>query len=136
MKNLILTISILFLGIQTFAQAPIISVAPDSLSETLFIVRLPLNHSLFQTTGIVILIFNIATEFFPSGNYQNYALQFDGVDDMVEGPSTGFPVGNSDRTIELWFKRISQPVCGGYLYLMGIGAIGTSLMHFQLEMIE
>jgi len=35
MKNLILTITILFLRIQVFAQAPIISVSPDSLSENL-----------------------------------------------------------------------------------------------------
>jgi len=35
MKNLILTITILFLGIQVFAQAPVISVSPDSLNEDL-----------------------------------------------------------------------------------------------------
>ena len=127
MKNLILTISVLFLGIQTFAQAPIISVSPDSLSETLFIGKTSTQPLTISNNGNSDLNFSISTEFFPSGNYQNYALQFDGVNDMVEGPSTGFPVGNSDRTIELWFKRISQPVFGGLLIIWELGQLGPTI---------
>ena len=131
MKNLILTISILFFGIQTFAQSPIISVTPDSLSETLFIGKTSNQLLTISNNGNSDLTFNISTEFFPSGNDQNYALQFDGVNDMVEGSSAGFPVGNSDRTVELWFRRISQPVYGGQL--LGYGSWGNYEQAYTLS---
>ena len=48
-----------------------------------------------------------------------YALQFDGIDDMVVGSDEEFPTGNSNRTLELWFNRISQPVEEGTLMAYG-----------------
>ncbi len=84
MKNLILTISILFIGIQTVAQSPIISIDPDSLTENLFYARSSTQTLTISNTGTSDLIYQIEPTILPRENYQNYALQFDGVDDYVE----------------------------------------------------
>ena len=123
MKKLILTISILLFGIQIFAQSPIISVTMDSLSENLYTGKSSPQSFNISNSGNSNLTFNISTEFSSSGTNQNYALQFDGVDDMVEGSAEGFPSGNSNRTIELWFNRIGQPVESGAL--IGYGTWGN-----------
>jgi hypothetical protein len=133
MNNLLLAISILFLGIQSFAQAPIISVAPDSLSENLFTGKSSTQSFNISNNGNSNLIFNISTEFSPGGTNQNYALQFDGVDDMVEGSAEGFPSGNSNRTIELWFNRIGQPTQSGALIGYGTWGNYDQLYQFYIE---
>ena len=83
MKTLILTISILFIGIQTVAQTPIISVDPDSLSENLFYARASTQTLTISNAGTSDLNYQIIPTILPRENYQNYALQFDGVDDYV-----------------------------------------------------
>jgi hypothetical protein len=48
------------------------------------------------------------------------AFSFDGVDDFVEAPTSGFPTGSSDRTLELW-ARIDAAV-SGEAFFAGYGA--------------
>jgi hypothetical protein len=104
MKTLILTISILFIGIQTFAQTPIISVDPDSLSENLFFARASTQTLTISNNGNSDLIYQIKPTILPRENYQNYALQFDGVDDYVDVFEGGVlqGLGNDNFTLSAW----------------------------------
>jgi hypothetical protein len=112
MKNLILTILILFLGIQTLAQAPIISVSPDSLVVGVLLGSTKTETLTISNQGGSNLYFDVSAG--------SYALQFDGINDVVAGLDYGFPMGNSNRTLELWFNRISQPTSEGTLMLYGM----------------
>jgi hypothetical protein len=52
------------------------------------------------------------------------ALQFDGMDDFVQAPTTGLPTGNSDRTLQLWVKLNVIPM-GHEAYFAGYGNFGS-----------
>ena len=43
------------------------------------------------------------------------ALNFDGIDDRVQGSDAGFPMGNQPRTIEAWVKVASVTTHGNIL---------------------
>src|SRR5258708_18649374 len=48
------------------------------------------------------------------------AFSFDGVDDYVQATTTGFPAGNSNRTIEFWV-RINEFLSGDEVFFVGYG---------------
>ncbi len=52
------------------------------------------------------------------------ALQFDGVDDFMQAPTTGLPTGNSDRTLQLWVKLNAIPI-GHEAFFAGYGNFGS-----------
>jgi uncharacterized repeat protein (TIGR02543 family) len=64
------------------------------------------------------------------------ALDFDGADDYVTGSDTGFPTGNSPRTIEAWVKAPAQGTFGPIMEwgsfadnqksALGVSATGTA----------
>ena len=101
MKTLITVI--ILLGLQVFAQSPIISVEPDSLTENLFYSRSSTQTLTVSNTGTSDLIYQIEPNILPREDYQNYALQFDGVDDYVNVPDSGSLNLVNELTIETWF---------------------------------
>jgi hypothetical protein len=90
-------------GLTLLPPPPIIAVSPESLSVTLAHGETKECYLTITNAGSGDLCFRV----FGSG--RNYALQFDGVDGMVVATANGLPLGNSNRTIELWFWRESQP---------------------------
>ena len=96
-------------------EPPIIAINPDSLVISVLPGTKKTKILTINNQGPSNLNFNIFGGFSSS----NYALQFDGIDDMVQGSSIGFPIGNSNRTIELWFKRFGQPFEEGTIIAYG-----------------
>jgi hypothetical protein len=59
------------------------------------------------------------------------AFWFDGIDDQFSAPTAGFPVGTSDRTIELWTKLDSFN-SGGESFVAGYGQFGLNNAAYAL----
>jgi len=53
------------------------------------------------------------------------SVQFDGEDDVIQTSTSGFPTGNSDRTMAAWFKVNEFIHLGRSAFLMGYGTFGT-----------
>jgi hypothetical protein len=60
------------------------------------------------------------------------AFAFDGVDDFVEAPTSGFPTGSSDRTLELWIRIDASMVFTSEVFFVGYGAFGSAGQTYQL----
>jgi hypothetical protein len=60
------------------------------------------------------------------------AFNFDGVDDFVQAPTSGLPIGSSDRTIELWAK-VDTFVSGESFFVgYGFGPSGQAITPLDL----
>ncbi len=93
----------MIVNIPVHAQAvhpPVMTVAPDSLGLSMDAGDSTTRVFTIGNTGLGMLSFRIDEQH----SDQDYALRFDGADDVMEAPAKGLPAGNSDRTIELWFK--------------------------------
>ncbi len=66
-----------------------------------------------------------------SSGYVDAAFRFDGVDDYLSAPTASLPVGNADRTIELWVNADSWPA-SGEAFLAGYGNFGSNNATYQL----
>jgi hypothetical protein len=62
------------------------------------------------------------------------AFWFDGIDDQFSAPTTGLPVGSSDRTIELWAK-IESFNSGGQNLVAGYGQFGLVNAAYELTIL-
>jgi hypothetical protein len=117
--------NLLIIGILTiqfcFGQSkmsPIIEVIPVSLSESLLTGESSTQLLTILNNGDSTLNFDISIEYFTNKEYQNYALQFDGVNDYVDcGNDTSLRGGPEGITIEAWIK----PYAGS----LGTGQQGT-----------
>jgi len=58
------------------------------------------------------------------------SFSFDGIDDLVEAPTEGFPTGSSDRTLEAWVKIDAH--VAEEAFFAGYGAFGTSAATYHL----
>lgn len=47
------------------------------------------------------------------------------MDDFVEAPTSGFPTGSSDRTLELWIRIDAGMVMTSEVFFAGYGAFGS-----------
>jgi len=98
-----------FLSSQILAQSPIISVSPESLTENLFTSKTSTQTLNISNTGNSVLTFNLSPKFSSGGTYQNYALQFDGIDDYINcgnNPSLNI---TKEITIGAWIYLDSLP---------------------------
>ncbi|UCE18621.1 MAG: serine hydrolase [Gemmatimonadota bacterium] len=98
-------------------KPPDISVSPDSLSEDLFKGNTTTQTLTISNTGRSDLTFDIWTE----GQNQQYALEFDGINDYVGISNGGGIAGLDEGTIALWVKWIGKQDHGspGYGVVLG-----------------
>ncbi|MER9328657.1 LamG-like jellyroll fold domain-containing protein [Mesorhizobium sp. M0488] len=66
---------------------------------------------------------------FATGKF-GLAFSFDGVDDVFQAPTTGLPVGNSDRTLSLWVN--ADAFVNSESLLAGYGNFGSGGQTYQL----
>jgi hypothetical protein len=86
--------------ISVSAQQPIISVTPDSISEVLFTGQISQRVLNISNSGTGNLSFDISVDF--PLLQQNYALQFDGIDDIITINNSPSLCPQTQLTIEAW----------------------------------
>jgi len=93
--------------ISTVLIAPDISVIPDLLTKELESGQSSSHTLTIKNTGYSDLNFDISVNYLAGGNGQNYALQFDGVDDIVRIYEHEIFDLTTNMTIEAWIKAFT-----------------------------
>ena len=99
----------LFITILLKAQSPIISITPESITQTLFTSKTSQQKITISNNGNADLVYRISA-IHPSGEgVKNYSLKFDGVNDYLSCTVNNMFNIKSELTLGVWIKIDSMP---------------------------
>ncbi len=83
---------------------PVIKIDKQILSDTLFTGGSSRYTLRLENTGEIDFVYQISGDFIVDEKYQNYALEFDGLDDYVDCGDLGFGENVRAITVEMWYR--------------------------------